>query len=349
MVRNSGRKIGLAPGTVIYTGDRKDIPVRIEVIDYTPEKYEVHAIKDVEDLKPFVSTKTVSWINVVGVHDSKVIERLGEIFSLDTLILEDIVNVHGRPKVEIRDGILFAQLKQIYYDKRNKLVFEQLSVILGKSFVITFQEEGDDVFEPVRNRIKGSHWRIRRLHSDYLFYALLDAVVDTYFSIMEQTGDTVDHIDDRVVKKSDDGNLEKIHSIKKDLVLLRKYIWPVREIVDRMKKTDTLILEDTHKFIDDLYDHVIQIIDSIEIYREITGTILETYLSNVSNKMNEIMKVLTVISTIFIPLTFITGLYGMNFQYMPELNWKYSYLIVWVIMAVISFLLFRYFHKKKWV
>lgn len=349
MQKNTQRKVGLAPGTVVYTGEKKKGPLKIRVIDYTPDKVTDTYISNLSELKKYLDSDTVSWINVIGVHHSEMIEKIGNIFGLDTLFLEDIANVHGRPKLDVRDGLLFTQLKMIYPRSHGKLVYEQLSLVLGKKFVLTFQEEDLDIFDPVRQRIKGSHWRIRKLDSDYLAYALLDAVVDNYFAIMEKIGVHIDKIDDAIVKGTQENSLDKIHKTKKDLVLLRRYIWPVREIIDRMKKTDSLIQADTHKFIDDLYDHVIQVIDSIEIYREMTGGILETYLSHVSNKMNEIMKVLTIISTIFIPLTFITGLYGMNFKYMPELAWKYSYPLVWIFMLGIAFFLFKYFHKKKWL
>ncbi len=348
MHKLSDRKVGLPPGTLVYTGRKKKGPIKIRVMDYTSQTVHDTYISKVEDLKHFVNRKTVSWINVIGVHHPEMIEKIGNVFGLHPLMMEDIVNVHGRTKMEVRDNVLFTQLKMIYYNLHHNLVFEQLSVVLGNHFVITFQENEYDVFDPVRERINSTNWRIRQLDNDYLAYALIDAIVDNYFSIIQKTGDLLDTVDDRVVKKPQEDSLSQIHKLKKNLVLLRKNIWPVREVISKMKQTK-LIKHNTKRFIDDLYDHVVQIIDSIEMYRDMSSSILETYLSNVNNRMNEIMKVLTVISTIFIPLTFITGVYGMNFTHMPEIPGKFSYVLVWVVMLTIGIWLYIYFRRKKWV
>lgn len=348
MHKLSDKKVGLPPGSLVYTGRKKKGPIKIRVMDYNAERVRDVYISDVSELKKFVNSKSVSWINVIGVHHPQVIAKVGKLFNLHPLMLEDIVNVHGRTKLEVRDDKLFTQLKMIYFNPHKKLMFEQLSIILGNHFVITFQEDDYDVFDPVRERIRSTNWRIRQLDNDYLSYALIDAIVDNYFSIMEETGNQLDRIDDQVVKKPQENSLQNIHSLKKNLVLLRKNIWPVREIISKMKQT-ALIKKSTKPFIDDLYDHAVQIIDSIEMYREMSSSILETYLSNVSNKMNEIMKVLTVISTVFIPLTFITGVYGMNFTHMPEIPGKFSYYVVWAVMLTIGIWLFVYFKRKKWV
>ena len=349
MHKVSKKSVGLSPGTLVYTGHKKKGPIKIRVIDYTLNSVHDTYISKIEDLKKYVDRKSVSWINVIGVHHTGMIEKIGNVFNLHPLMMEDIVNVHSRPKLDVEDGLLFTQMQMIYYDAHKKLIFEQLSMILGNNFVITFQEDDFDVFDPIRDRIKKDNWRIRKLDNDYLAYAIVDAIVDNYFSIMDETGNLLDRIDTQVIKKPSQKSLFDIHKLKRDLVILRKNIWPVREIIDKMKKTDTIIQDSTKRYIDDLYDHTIQIIESIETYREMAASIVDTYHSSIGNRMNEIMKVLTVISTVFIPLTFITGVYGMNFLYMPELAWKYGYFIIWTIMLGIAGWLFYSFRKRKWL
>ncbi len=351
------RKSGLPPGSLVHVGKRSDEEVRITLIDYDKDNLHEKEVENIEECFPFREKPTVTWINIDGLHDVELIEKLGKHFNLHPLLLEDILNTDQRPKVEDFDDYLFFVLKMLSYDiKDNEMKTEQVSFILGPNYVISFQESVGDVFDPVRERIRNGKGRIRKAGSDYLAYALLDAVVDSYFVILEEVGEKIEDMEEELVSNPTTETLHEIHKLKREMIILRRSVWPLRELVSGMERAgSSLIHKDTEIYLRDVYDHTIQVIDTIETYRDMISGMLDIYLSSVSNRMNEVMKVLTIIATIFIPLTFIAGIYGMNFNpqssplNMPELNWYYGYPAIWTVMFLIGLLLFLYFRRKKWL
>ena len=307
--------------------------------------------KEVEECFPFKDKPTVTWINIDGIQRIDVIEKIGKHFNLHPLALEDIVNTGQRPKMEDFVDYIFVVLKMLYYDeKERETKAEQLSLVLGPNWVISFQENEGDVFDPIRERIRADKGRIRKMGADYLVYALIDAVVDNYFLILEKIGEKIEEIEDELVANPAPETLQAIHNLKRQMIFLRKSVWPLREVISRLERWESqLINKSTDIYLRDVYDHTIQVIDAIETFRDMLSGMLDIYLSSVSNRMNEVMKVLTIIATIFIPLTLVAGLYGMNFRYMPELEWPWGYPLVLFFMFAIGVLMLIYFRKKKWL
>ncbi len=350
IIRRSSNKRGLPPGTPVFIGDKKVEKARISFIDYNEARFEEEEVEEIEKCFPFKDTSSVTWINIDGLHQVDIIEKLGKHFDLHPLVLEDIVNTHQRPKVEEFENYLFIVLKMLYYDdESNETQIEQVSLILGKSFVISFQERQGDIFNPVRERIRNGKGRLRKLGPDYLAYALMDAVVDNYFIILEKNGEKIEELEDKVVLDPKPEVLQVIHKLKREMIFLRRSVWPLRELVNTVERGESqLVNKSTRIYLRDVYDHTIQVIDTVETYRDMLSGMHDTYLSSVSNRMNEVMKVLTIIATIFIPLTFIAGIYGMNFEFMPELKWHWAYFGVWAVMALVAISMVIYFRKKKW-
>jgi len=284
-------------------------------------------------------------------HELDLIESLGRHFKIHPLVLEDIVNTGQRPKMEGFEDYLFLVLKMLNYDeKTNEIRTEQVSLVIGKYFVISFQEREGDVFNQVRERIRKSKGKIRKRGSDYLAYALMDAVVDNYFIVLEKMGEKTEDLEQELLTKPSSETLQAIHSLKRKLILLRKSVWPLREAVSGLTRGDSKLIKDsTIVYLRDVYDHTIQVIDTIETLRDTVSGMLDTYLSSISNRMNEVMKVLTIIATIFIPLTFIAGIYGMNFEYMPELEWPWGYFAVWGVMILVAITMCIYFKRRGWL
>jgi magnesium transporter len=345
------KKIGLPPGTLVHVGEKKAEKVRIRIIDYDEAQFEEKEAKTVEECFPFKDTPTVTWINIDGLHDIEIIEKIGKHFGLHPLLLEDILNTEQRPKMEDHEDSLFIVLKMLYYDEeKHDITAEQVSIILGSNFVISFQEREGDVFKFIRERIRNGKGRIRKVGSDYLAYALVDAIVDNYFIILEKLGEKIEEMEEELVTNPTPETLQTIHHLKREMIFLRKSVWPLREVISALERGEpTLIHESTGIYLRDLYDHTIQVIDSIETFRDMVSGMLDIYLSSISNRMNEVMKVLTIIATIFIPLTFIAGIYGMNFQYMPELGWRWGYPVIWLLMCAILILMVVYFRRKRWL
>jgi len=310
------KKAGLPPGTLVHIGKKKTEKVKITVIDYDEKNFWEKDVKTVEECFPFKDKPTVTWINIDGIHDVEIIEKIGKHFGVHPLLLEDIMNSEQRPKMEDFEEYIFIVLKMLRYDeKQDEIKSEQVSLILGSNFIVSFQEMEGDVFNLVRERI-------RKMKADYLAYTLIDAVIDNYFIILEKTGEKIEDMEDELVTNPTPGTLQTIHNLKREMIFLRKSVWPLREVINGMQKAESpLIKESTGIYLRDVYDHTIQVIDTIETFRDMISGMLDIYLSSISNKMNEVMKVLTIIATIFIPLTFVAGLYGMNFKYMPELEW----------------------------
>ncbi len=345
------KKSGLPPGSLVHIGKKSAEKINITLIDYDKKKYVEKSIEDIEDCFKFKNTRTNSWINIDGIHNAEFIEKLGKNFGLHPLILEDIMSSEQRPKLEEYDDYLYIVLKMLYLnDKKDEIDIEQVSIIIGKNYVLSFQEKQGDVFEGIRKRLRNEKGKIRTLGTDYLAYAMIDAIVDNYFVILETFGELIESLEEEVVTNPTSKTSKKIHSVKREMIALRKSVWPLREVARSLETNESSLIKDSTKlYLRDVYDHTIQVIDNVETFRDIVSGMLDVYLSSVSNKMNEIMKVLTIFATIFIPLTFIVGLYGMNFKYFPELEWKYSYPVLWVIMISISLVMLNFFRKRKWI
>ncbi len=350
-IKKRSSKAGLPPGTLVHVGEQKVETVRITVIDYDEADFEEKQVATIEECFPFKATPTVTWINIDGLHQVDVIDKAGTHFGLHPLILEDILNTGQRPKFEDFDSYAFIVLKMLSYnDKRQRVEVEQVSLVLGSNFVISFQESIGDVFDQVRDRIRNSKGRIRKMGSDYLVYALVDAVVDNYFLILEKLGEKIEFMEEELVADPTEKTLQQIHSLKREMISLRKSVWPLREAVSALARSESSLLnESTGIYLRDVYDHTIQVIDTIETFRDMISGMLDIYLSSISNRMNAVMKVLTIIATLFIPLTFIVGIYGMNFKYMPELQWYWGYPVVLLVMGVAAAVMLVYFRKKKWL
>jgi magnesium transporter len=350
-IKRREKKIGLPPGTPVYTGEKKEEEVRISIIDYTEDQFQEMEIESIEECFPFKDSSSVTWINIDGIHRVDIIERIGQHFDLHSLIVEDIVSPHQRPKLEDFGEYVYIVFKMLQYDeKENSVKIEQISIILGNNFVISFQEMRGDIFEPIRDRIRSGKGRIRKMHSDYLAYALMDTIVDNYYTILEGFGDRIEEIEGEVVTDPKPETFQEIHKLKREMIFLRKSVWPLREVIGSLERDELqLIHKATRKFFRDVYDHTIQVIDTVETFRDMLSGMHDTYLSSISNRMNEVMKVLTIIATIFIPLTFIAGIYGMNFEFMPELKWKFAYFGVWGIIVLVAVIMVVFFKRKKWL
>jgi magnesium transporter len=351
--RSSGlqsRAAGLSPDSLVHVGERKMDRVRITVIDYDADNVFEKEVASVEECYRFRDTSTVTWINIDGIHDADVIGKLGGHFGLHPLVLESIMNTTQRPKMEDLGEAVYLVLKMTAVGPDCDIGAEQLSLLFGSNYVLTFQEEPGDVFDPIRERIRKGQGRLRKMGADYLAYALLDAVVDDYYLVLEALGDKVEALEDELITNPDRKTLGDIHGLKSKMLFLRKAIWPLRDAVGRLERAETPLIKDsTDIYIRDVYDHLIQVIDNIETFRDMLSGILDIYLSSVSNRMNEVMKILTIIGTIFIPLTFIVGIYGMNFKFMPELEWRGGYFVVWGVMIAVGASLMMFFRRKKWL
>jgi len=351
LYRRRTKKAGLAPGTLVYTGEKKVDSVRITYIDYDEKQLHEEQASRIEECFEFKQSPTVSWINIDGLHDVELIEKLGRHYELHSLILEDILSTGQRPKFEDYEKYVFVVLRMLSYNEENHgIETEQVSLVLGPNFVISFQERVGDVFQQVRDRIRSSKGRIRKMGADYLAYALVDAIVDSYFAILEKLGDMIEAMEDELVQDPTEKTLQQIYFLKREMISLRRSIWPLREVISGFQRSESdLVKETTAVYLRDVYDHTIQVIDTVEGFRDMVSGMLDTYLSSISNKMNNVMKVLTIIATIFIPLTFVAGIYGMNFEYMPELKWRYSYGVLWLVMVAMFIGMVAFFKRKKWL
>jgi magnesium transporter len=341
------QKAGLPPGTPVYVGERKAEEVKITVIDYDEENFEAREVQ-AEECEAFREKATITWINVSGLHEVEPIEGLGRKFGIHPLVIEDIVNTEQRPKTEVFDDYIFAVVKMNMFN--DGLDSEQVSMILGERYVITFQEKERDIFDPVRKRIKDGKGSIRKAGSDYLAYALMDALVDSNFHVVERFSERIEDMEDELVTNPSPETLQTIHSLKTQMITLRKAVWPMREVISGLERSGSRLIKDsTRIYLRDVYDHTIQLIDTVETQRDLLSGMLDIYLSSVSNRLNEVMKVLTIFASIFIPLTFIAGVYGMNFQYMPELRWHWGYFAVLGVMLAVGVLLLSFFKRKRWL
>ena len=349
LVQKRSKKTGLPPGTLVHIGERKSGKVTVAVFRYTTTSCEELQVEQVDQLSP-PADESVIWINVGGVHKVEMVETLGKQFSLHPLLLEDVTNTDQRPKLDDYEAYIFLVMKMLSLTDRKDIAIEQVSFVLGKNYVISFQENGTDVFQPVRERLRGGKGRLRQSGADYLLYALVDAIVDQYFAVLEHIGEKIEAVQQAVVDDPKPETLNEIHALKRQLLFVRRAVWPLRDVITNLSRSDCSFLQQPTKlFFRDVYDHVVQIVDTIEILRDMVSASLDIYLSSVSYRLNTIMRVLTVITTIFMPLSFIASIYGMNFEYMPELRSPWGYPLVLGVMAAVGVGMLVLFRNKRWL
>lgn len=343
-------KAGLPPGSLIHLGEKKTDEPRLSLVRYDAKALEEYEISSLEDLRPLEEGRT-TWINVDGLHDVQFLERLGRAYGIHALTLEDVLNTDHRPKLEEFDDYLFIVAKMVVEAvKPVPLQAEQLSIVIGRGFVLSFQERPGDTFESVRKRLRENKGRIRRLGADYLAYTLLDSVVDAYFLTLESYGDLIENLEEELLVEATTEGLRRIHRLRREVLHFRKLVWPLREVLSGMQRGESRLIEEpTRIYLRDVYDHTIQVIDTVETYRDTIAGLLELHLSETSNRMNAVIKVLTIIATIFIPITFVAGVYGMNFRFMPELEWRWGYPMSLGIMGLIAATMVLYFWRKNWL
>lgn len=348
--KSVSNKAGLPPGSLVYVGNAPDVQGRMSVIDYNLNGVERPAVQSVQDLLAYRDRDTVTWVIIEGVNDTGLISDIGKHFNVHQLVLEDILNTHQRPKFEEHEEYLFIVLKAMSPGAEGEIHAEQISLLVFEKIVFTFKERHDDLFQPVVRRINNSKGQFKGAGSDYLAYVLLDTIVDQYFHFHDAFDEKIDAVEEVLLIKPTSKMLAKIQDIKRSLIVLRKSISPLREVINEIQHSEApLICEETRIYFRDVRDHVLRISDTIDTYRDMVSGLLDIYVSSVSNKMNEVMKVLTVFASIFIPLTFIVGIYGMNFEYMPELKWKWAYPALWGVFLIVPVVLLIYFRRKKWI
>jgi magnesium transporter len=350
--KSRSKKAGLLPGTLVHIGEKLSDTTKITLIDYQGDHYLEKTIDHIEELRAFKDRQTVSWVHIEGIHDTRVLEQLGDVFGLHPLILEDILNTDQRPKMQDMGDYMFIVLKRFCNtcDEHSDMTAEQISVVLGPHYVISLQERADTMLDPIREHIKTSKGRIRKAGADYLAYSIIDTVLDSYFGILETLGDKIEIEEEALVNNPAPATLRVIQNLKRDIIFLRKSIWPLRETISALERSESPLIQDaTGLYLKDIYDHAIQVIDTVETYREMLSGMIDIYLSSLSNRMNQVMKVLTIIATIFMPMTFLAGVYGMNFKHFPELEWQWGYLFFWTINLTIAVVMLILFKRKKWL
>lgn len=349
LIKKRGKKVGAAPGTLIHVGETKNTDINIRLIAYNETTLKEFQLSDPAQCHPPQASDITSWFNIDGLNNPDIIREIGDRFELHPLIQEDILNTDHRPKIEVHDKHLYIVIKMLQFNgQAHDIEFEQISLVVGDDYVLSFQEKPGDVFDGVRERLRSGR-RIRRLGPDYLAYALIDALVDNYFLILEKLGDAIEDLEFELLDKPSKDTVNRIHHFKREMLLLRKAIWPLREVLSSLSRDESVILSDEIRmFLRDVYDHTIHIIDNIETLRDLLAGLLDLYVSSVSQRMNEVMKVLTMFASIFMPLTFIAGIYGMNFENMPELQWQWGYPAALFFMALCSGGLLLYFKWRRW-
>ncbi len=349
-VKRAHVKAGLSPGSLIYTGQHQDEDCRVSAMQYDAGACQEQVVEDLDLLTSLRRAPETLWVDIEGIHEVTVLETLGRTFKLHPLLLEDIMNTDHRPKLEDYGDYLFLVLKALEHDRESgELKIEQISLVLGHNFVISLREGKGELFEPVRLRLRNGKGNLRKMGPDYLAYALIDVVVDNYFVLLEGIGEEIDSVEEELISRPTPRTLLKINSLKKEMLYVRKSLWPLREVINLLDRGESDLISDAvDRYLKDVYDHMVQVLDTVETYRDMLSGLLDIYLSSVSNKINEVMKVLTIIATIFIPLTFIVGVYGMNFRNMPELDLSWGYGAVWLVMLSIAAAMVMYFRRRKW-
>jgi magnesium transporter len=344
------KKAGLLPGSLIHIGETYADKSKISLINYDESNFSEKEISSSDNLRIEKDKQGITWINIDGLQDTKLLEDIGNIYGLHPLVLEDILNTDQRPKMEDYCDYIYLVLRNFTDQTNGNLQSEQISIILGRNFVISFREKSSNLFDPIRLRLSNNKGRIRKFGADYLMHAIIDNIVDNYFIVLEKLEEKIEFLENDLITQTTPDTLRTIHDLKRELIFLRKSLWPLREAINSLERADsTLISESTGIYFKDIYDHIIAIIDTVETFRDMLSGMLDIYLSSVSYKLNEVMKVLTIIATIFMPLTFLAGVYGMNFKYMPELEWPWGYFACLGVMLLITLIMILYFKKKKWI
>lgn len=345
------KSIGLSPGTLIYIGEEQTQPVKVSIIDYDEANLNTSEIP-VDEIPDKISTQGDKlWLNIDGLNDINLLENLKHQFDIDPLVMEDILNTSHQPKIDIYEKYIFVIAKMITFDSEKRQPhFEHFCLIAGSGFVISFQEKEGDIFDPVRQRLKNANGRLRKQGTDYLLYALLDLIVDNYYLVLQQISDIIDSLDEEILDNPEKKIIYDIQHLKRTLLLLRRSIWPLRQSIHDLRNEDTDLISDfVHPYLNDLHDHANQVTETVEVFRDMVNSTMDTYLSVLSNKMNDVMRILTIIATIFIPLTFIAGIYGMNFENIPELKWSYGYAMIWAVIFLVAGSLIIFFRRRKWL
>ncbi|HNR66437.1 MAG TPA: magnesium/cobalt transporter CorA [bacterium] len=351
LIKKSGEKTGLSPGSLVLTDKKPNIPVIVRQTVYHAAHLQTQVLAPDYDWSGVRGNSHIIWLQLSGIHDFDWLEKLGAAFQLDRLVLEDIANTAHRPKSENFGEYLYFVGKLIDWDRGEKEISsEQISLVLGRDFVLSFTERERDIFDNIHKRLQNEDGRLRKSGADYLFYTLIDLLVDRYFNALEKLGDDIEQVEAAMMSDGDQASVRHIHHLKRDLLFFHRSVWPLRDAIISLQRLDTpLIDKKTTPYLRDVNDHVVQIIDTVETFRDLTSSLFETFLSLSGNRMNEVIKVLTIISTIFIPLTFLVGVYGMNFHFMPELGWQNGYFAVWGVMILLASAMLIYFKRKKWL
>jgi magnesium transporter len=348
--RKRSVKTGLPPGSLIHIGQKHAEQANIRLYEYGESYLREREIHFPEAVLPPPDATAVAWVHIDGLQEIPLLEQIGSAFGLHPLILEDILNTEQRPKSEEHGDYLYIVLKLFHEDAGGGLIPEQVSVVLGPNWLISLQEKKGSLFDPIRERLRNEKGRLRKSGADYLAHALLDAIVDSYFVVLDKLGERIETLEETLVGRPSPVTLRAIQALKREMIFLRKSVWPLREMLGSLGRSDSpLIREPSVLYFRDVYDHAVQVIDTIETYRDMLSGMLDIYLSSISNRMNEIMKVLTIIATVFMPLTFLVGVYGTNFKYLPELEWHWGYFALWGVMIVIAVFMLMVFRRKKWL
>jgi magnesium transporter len=348
-LKKRSQKTGLDPGSLIHIGRRYSEKTKITLIRFDESTFVEKEVNSMPDLAKEKKKQGLIWINIDGLQDVSLLEEIGNMFGLHPLILEDILNTNQRPKIEDLTDYIYIVLRNFHNQDNDTLQSGQISIILGKNFVLSFQEKESALFEPIRERLRNNKGKIRKAGCDYLVHALIDNIVDNYFIILETLEDKIEDLENDLIRQTTPATIQTIHNLKRDLIFFRKSLWPLRETISSLQRSDSPLIDEPNViYFKDIFDHIIAIIDTVETFRDMLSGMLDIYLSSVSIKLNEVMKVLTVIATVFMPLTFLAGVYGMNFKYIPELQWRFGYFIIWTVMLAIAAVMLYFFKKKKW-
>jgi magnesium transporter len=350
-IKKRSKKAGLPPGTLVHIGEKMSERTKITVFEFDELSFQEREPENLEECFLFKKEPTVTWVNVHGVHEVEILEKFGNCFGLHPLVMEDILNTDQRPKIENYGEDLFIVLKMLSYDeKKGEISAEQVSLVLRSNAVLSFTEKEKGAFTPIQERLRSGKGRLRKMGADYLAYTLLDIIVDHYFAILEKLSEKIEELEEKLVTNPTTPILQKIQNLKREMIFLRKWVWPLREVISSLERGESSwIQEGTRFYLRDVYDHTIQVMDTVETFREVLSGMMDIYLSSINNRMNAVMKVLTIIATIFMPLTFLAGVYGMNFKHMPELEWQWGYPLLWVFMILIAVFMLISFRKKRWL
>lgn len=350
-LKKRDKSIGLPPGSMVFVGNQKEDQPRIRLIDYCRDDLYEEQLKDLSQIEKYLSKETITWINIDGLHDIELMTEIKSKFNLHSLVMEDVMNTGQRPKIDDYDENLYLVLKMLMFNEQNgKITAEQISFVIGKGFLLTFQERKGDFFDPLRERIRKQKGRVRSKKSDYLAYSIIDIIIDNYIRIIESIGEKIEDLENELLNHPETSIVQKINHYKQEINYLRKTLKPVRELViDFIKSENDLLDSNTIPYLKDLEDHITIAVETLETYREVLSDYLNIYNTNISNRLNDVMKVLTIFASIFIPLTFLAGIYGMNFEYIPELKYEYAYFILLGIMLIAAVLMLFFFKRKKWL